>query len=249
MNTGADLTVVVPVWKRSTNLPRLLQSVVETVPDAQVALVRSRYDADLEHLTNVPQIAWLGDVHVVTVDGPGGTRGDYAIKINAGYRWSTRPFIFTGADDIEFTPGWYDAARALIEEPTPDYCFAKGFTPISVVGTNDACNPRTFSGEHSTHTLVARWYADLGGTVDQRGVIYHEGYWHEYCDDELVQTAKMRGAYAHALDAVVAHHHPNIGAAPDDPTYQRGRVKTRHSRAHYRQRAKLWMHGTDLWAT
>lgn len=239
--TGADLTVVVPVWKRSVNLPRMLQSVVETVPDAQVVLVRSRHDADLEHLSNVPQISWLGDVHVITVDGPGGTRGDYSRKINAGYRWSERPLIFTGADDIEFTPGWYRAARRMMwEDGRAD--------PYGVVGTNDACNPRTFTGEHSTHTLVARWYADLGCSVDQRGSIYHEGYWHEYCDDELVQTAKMRGAYAHALDAIVTHHHPNIGAAPDDETYQRGRTKTRHSRNLYRQRAKLWMHGVDLWA-
>ena len=34
------------------------------------------------------------------------TKGDYAAKINEGYRRSTEPLIFLGAIDIRFTPGW-----------------------------------------------------------------------------------------------------------------------------------------------
>ena len=116
---------------------------------------------------------------------------------------------------------------------------------IGVVGTNDKCNARTYDPQtpgypHATHSLVARWYADQGASWDGPNIIYHEGYEHEYCDDELVQTALVRGSYAHALDSVVAHMHPNIGAAPDDETYQRGRSRTRMSRVLYRHRARLW---------
>jgi hypothetical protein len=186
--TGDDLAIVVPLWRRTENLDRLLESVWATVPDAEVVCVVSPDDAPVLAWCNEPHDSIRGWVHPILAQWPGGSPGDYSRKINTGYRASfLRPFIFTGADDIEFQPGWYEAARAEVDPRRWD-----DGPSIGVVGTVDDCNPRTFDGSHSTHSLVARWYADLGGCVDQAGVIYHEGYAHEYCDDELVQTAKYR---------------------------------------------------------
>lgn len=256
---GDDLTIIVPLWRRTANLSRLQASIRRTVVEAETIYVVSADDAACARLTTADNPEWDGDgtgeERVLTVDWPGGSRGDYARKINAGYRASTRPFIFTAADDIEFTTGWYEAARALITEGETlvddegtEFYWQSG---IGVVGTNDDANRRTFVPEESgypssTHSLVARWYADSGGCVDQDHVIYHEGYWHEYCDDELVQTAIARGVYAHALDAVVRHLHPIAGRADDDETYRHGRSGTAESRALFRVRRRMWDQNVGL---
>lgn len=225
---GAQLTILVPLWKRTAHIGRLRASVEATVPEAQLLFVVSRDDRAV-----VDVIAYAGDQRVV-VDWPGGAAGDYARKINAGYRASDRAYLFTGADDIVFQPGWYDAALDVLHDAPA------GLHTRGVVGTVDDCNPRTLDGSHSTHSLVARWYADGGCCVDQAHVIYHEGYDHDYCDDELVRTAMSRGVYGHAFDAHVTHLHHMNGAAPLDPTYERGRARTRHSRRIFRQRQRLW---------
>jgi hypothetical protein len=138
--------------------------------------------------------------------------------------------LFTGADDLHFHPGWYEAARTMVTHDPR----------IGVVGTADLGNARTMDGTHSTHSLVARWYADAGGSVDADHQIYHEGYAHFFCDDELIQTAVARGAYAHALDAVVEHLHPQVGKSADDATYHRGRATAPLARRRFRKRRPLW---------
>jgi hypothetical protein len=45
------------------------------------------------------------------------------------------------------------------------------------------------AGRHSTHSLVTRDYVERFGTIDEAGVVLHEGYPHEFVDDEFVQTA------------------------------------------------------------
>lgn len=232
---GADLTIVVPLWRRTKNLPRLVESVALTVPEAELLFVASRDDVAVWECLLDHQVPSEPMDHVrgwaTFVDWPGGSQGDYARKINAGYRATERPFIFTGADDIVFRDGWYEKARALISET------AHG---VGVVGTVDGLNGRTIEGEHSTHTLVARWYADVGGCADEDHVIYHEGYHHEYVDDELCQTAMFRGAYAHSFDSLVEHVHWHTDEKLDDETYMRGRAHSRLSRRLYLYRRRMW---------
>ena len=243
--TGYDLVIIAPLWRRTRNIARMYESAYVATPLARVLFVASALD---EHVVDYLNDAELD--HVV-VAGEGGERGDYAIKINEGYRASAEPFMFLGADDIVFQPGWYEAARKLMFGTTPDGKYSS-YGPdyqlerIGVVGTVDDCNPRTMAGTASTHSLVARWYADEGACIDQDHVIYHEGYWHEYCDDELVQTAIARDAYAHALDAHVTHHHPinDSMTVEDDEVYQRGRANSRRSRVLFTRRRTLWNPGT-----
>jgi hypothetical protein len=233
MSVGTDLTIVVPIYRRTRNLPRMMESAWRTTPDAEVMLVVC--ENDLEARLWIDGRLWRDacdfpvDVRVLTVPWPAGSPGDYAKKINAGYAHSDRPLLFTGADDIVFQPGWYEAALGVMQGGA-----------IGVVGTVDDLNGRTIDGTHSTHSLIARWYADQGGTIDQDHVIYHEGYVHEYCDDELVQTAMTRSAYAHAFGAHVTHIHMLGDPALDDEVYRHGRSATPRSRRLYRLRRRLW---------
>lgn len=154
--------------------------------------------------------------------------GDYARKINHGLTVTTEPLLFLGADDLRFHPGWFAAATRRL---TPG---------IGVVGTNDLGNPRVLRGEHSTHSLVTRAYAQDHGTIDEPGKILHEGYPHEYVDDELIETAQHRGMFAAALDSHVEHLHPNWGKANTDPMYGQQQIRMRRGRPIYLRRKQLW---------
>jgi hypothetical protein len=209
--------VLVPMLGR----PGTVQPLVESIGDsADVLFICSPHDKGTWDACT----ATGHDVLTVGWDpGP----GDYARKINAGYKVTTDPLMFLGACDLRFHPGWLHAAAAKLTDG------------IGVVGTNDLGNPRVLRGEHATHSLVTRDYADLG-TIDGQPGILHEGYHHEYVDDELVGTAKKRGAWAFAADSVVEHLHPSWGKAPLDTLYAGQRMRMRFSRNLFHSRRLLW---------
>lgn len=254
MITDADLSIIIPLWSRTTNIERVYRSAREATPHCTIKFVVSDEDDDVWRALDreLHDETRNGLAQIEPVPGAGGDRGDYARKINTGYRESSTPLIFTAADDVMFYPGWFETAAAFIDIPDETITVLRGdgysglltgpgkLPRIGVVGTNDLCNRRVIDGLHSTHSLVARWYADQGCCIDQDHVIYHEGYWHEYCDDELVQTAMRRGAYAHAGSAIVEHLHPLVGKADDDDTYRRGRERSRMSRRLFLERRRLW---------
>lgn len=217
---SADLAILVPMLGRPHRIAPLLASIREATPDAHVLFLVTPTDVQVRQE--------LARQHCHHLAVPRRPTGDYARKINTGYRATTQPYLFTAADDLRFHPGWFEAALAQI---TPQ---------VGVVGTNDLGSPRVMSGQHATHSLVTRWYADLG-TIDQPHAIYHEGYVHEYVDDELVGTAKKRGAWAFAESAHVEHLHPDWGKAPTDAMYAKQRGRMRASRNLYNQRRRLWM--------
>lgn len=156
--------------------------------------------------------------------------GDYARKVNHAYRVTVEPFLFLGADDLAFHPGWLPAAFAAMDDPA-----------VGVVGTQDlAPTDRARTGSHSTHCLVRRSYIDRFGTIDQPGFVLHEGYPHEYVDDEFVGTAKHRGAWAFAHGSIVEHLHPSWNKAPRDALYNGQRARMSNGRGIYQRRRKLW---------
>lgn len=166
-------------------------------------------------------------------------RGDYARKINAGYRTTKEPLIFTGADDLLFHDGWFEAACA--------YLGPSQWGPfVGVIGTNDLGSPRVLAGYHSTHSLVTRDYADFG-TIDQKQAIYHEGYAHQFVDDELVKTAMARGAFAMAMDSHVEHIHPHWGKAESDPIYDMADPWLAEGQELFRRRNRLWKGRIPAW--
>ena len=198
----------------------LMESLRATVPDARVLWCLSPDDHEVHRAVD-----GTGCERIVVPYQP---RGDYARKINHGYRLTTQPLVFTGAGDLVFHPGWFEAAAAELRPG------------VGVVGVNDLGSPRVVAGEHATHFLVTRTYADEHGTIDERGKIFHEGYPHEFVDDELVATAKRRGMWAMAIGSHVEHLHPNWGKGQNDGLYAAQPTRMRLGRPIYRRRQRLW---------
>jgi hypothetical protein len=157
-----DLVILVPMLGRPHTVAPLVESIREATPGARALFLVSPGD---DHVH-----AAVDEVDCERLTVPFEPVGDYARKINTGYRATTEPLIFTGACDILFHRGWFEAAMAKLR------------FGVGVVGTNDLGNPRVMAGQHATHFLVTRAYANQHGTIDQPGAIFHEGYPHEYCN-------------------------------------------------------------------
>jgi glycosyltransferase involved in cell wall biosynthesis len=216
-----DLVVITPMLGRAHRVAPLLAS-IHTTCKARVLFATTEGDDEVHAAIDA-----AGEERITF---PPRERGDYAVKINTGYRYTTEPLIFLGADDLLFHPGWYEAAVARLSGR------------IGVVGTNDLGSPRVLRGEHATHCLVTRDYADRFGTIDGPGQILFEGYVHEYVDDELVGTAKKRRMWAFAGDSHVEHLHPHWHPEiPTDALYEGQRWRMNDSRPLFMQRRRLWM--------
>lgn len=150
--------------------------------------------------------------------------GNYAQKINAAIKLTTEPLIFLGADDLEPRPGWFDVAARYIKQGA------------QVVGINDMIS-RSRS-DHSTHFVLTREYSELRIITGEPGPLC-EIYDHSCIDDELMATARYRGVYAYAEDAQIKHLHPDMGTAPSDSTYVKGRSHIRDDRRLWKSR-KYW---------
>lgn len=155
--------------------------------------------------------------------------GDWAKKINLGYRETCREFILLGATDLLFHGGWDIAAIQVADQ-----------TGAGVIGTNDLGNLLVMKGQHSTHPLVRRSYVDDQGTIDEEGKVVHEGYSHQWVDTELVATAMARGEWAFAFDAHVEHNHPFWHKGEMDATYEKALSTPRPDQRLFRQRSRLW---------
>jgi len=167
------------------------------------------------------------DATVLAIDGPR-QPGDWARKINYGYRNTTEPIIVLMGDDVRPRPGWHDEVANA---------YRQGW---GVIGTQDLGNRRVLAGLHSTHPAVARWYADRYGTIDSPGVVVSECYHHCWTDDELVDTAKARGLWTFCNTAVLEHMHPNWAKGEMDWVYALGREGYDQDRWTHELRSHRW---------
>jgi hypothetical protein len=151
---------------------------------------------------------------------------NYAGAINTAVADTDEPWLFAGADDLHFHPGWLDALEPLLDD-------------WEVLGTNDLANPEVLAGQHATHYLISRSYA-RHAVIDQPGLMMHEGYTHNWVDRELVGTAKHRNVFVPVLDSVVEHLHWCWGKAGMDGTYAKGRDSELDDRKLYASRQHLW---------
>lgn len=215
-----SLVILVPMLGRAYHVAPLLASIRETTPDARVLFLTTRGDVEV--------VATLQEMSEEQYRLPIQERGDYAIKINTGIAVTSEDHIFTGASDLRFHPGWYEAAVAKLRPG------------IGVVGTNDLGNRGTANGRHATHMLVTREYVENFGTIDEPGKFFHEGYVHECVDNEAVETAQVRGAYAHAADSYVEHLHPLWGKADWDEMYRQTSDRIAAGQRLFMERRRMW---------
>lgn len=209
-----SLAILIPMLGRAQRVRPLVESIRTTTPTARVLFLTTPTDSEVRTTIDA-----LGCERVDVDYAP----GDYSRKIHVGYQHTTERLLFTGAVDLLFHPGWFDA------------CVRRLNPGIGVVGTNDLTNKRTIRGRHSTHSLVTRDYADLGTIDGQPGPLF-QGYHHSFCDDELVATARKRGAWIHATDAKVEHLHPMARKVPDDEIYELGRSHFEEDRQLFKER-------------
>lgn len=136
--------------------------------------------------------------------------GEYVEAINYGYKHTSEPFIFCGADDIEFTKDW-------------DIKLLKNFEDenIHVTGGVDdwVCSR---AGIHISHPLIRRSYIkNQGSCWGQKDVIYYPGYKHYHCDIELEQLAWTRGCIKVDTTVTIKHNHFVNQKVEQDATYKR----------------------------
>lgn len=215
--------VLVPMLGRAWAVEPLVDSVTQTQEegvDLAVVFIASESDEEV-----VDTLHRSGEDFIVLPGEP--EPGDYARKINVGYDATEGEWMLLGASDIRFHPGWAGYAIAMGDE-----------YQAGVVGTNDLGNPTVKVGLHSTHPLVRRTYIqEQGGGWDGPGVVYHEGYFHQYVDTELVTAAQARGQWAFCHDAQVEHLHPFWGKGKRDATYARGLAASAADARLFRSRA------------
>lgn len=218
-----SIVILVPVLNRPHRVQPLLENITQvTVNPHRVLFIATRGDR-----AEINALEESGADYILHGERVGFS--NYAKKINLGYRSSHEAFIFTGADDLLFHENW--DVHAML-----------GFADVrtGVVGTNDLGNPRVLAGEHSTHSLVSRRYADEYGTIEHKGEVYAEVYHHLYVDDEFVATAKHRNAWAFARDSHVEHLHPHVGKGELDKTYLQGFKQVKQDQRRFKARSRLW---------
>jgi glycosyltransferase involved in cell wall biosynthesis len=224
----ADVVVIVPVLRRPHRVRPLVDSILAATARCEILFIAT--DGDDPEIEAIEEV--IGSTASRSIDYdtiPPNTVGDYACKINRGYQITSNPYLFLGADDLHFHPGWLNAALNAMSRPD-----------VGVVGTQDMANRRVMRGDHATHSLVDRSYIDRNGTIDEHHKVLHEGYPHEYVDDEFIETAKRRGAFAFAADSVVEHLHPSVKKADWDDLYLAEPGRMRRGRILFHRRRPLW---------
>lgn len=203
------IAILIPTYRRVAKLPQVVHNALQATYAGHVYLLMEPDEA-----TDIPG--------ATTLTRPEGF-GTYAAAINHGYRNTTEPWLFTGADDLHFHPGW------------SEHCLAAG---DQVIGTNDLGNPEVTTGTHATHYLVNRRYLDrIGGVFDEGpGSFMPECYDHNWTDREFIETATHRGAFTPCLQAIVEHLHPAWGKSQMDGTYEKSFANEPADAEIYRQR-------------
>lgn len=220
-----SITMLVPVLNRPKNVECLVTSFLETVPAGRADMLFITGEDCPEEIAEISKFKGPISIAIAPPDVV-----SWAKRINWGVNYSATnhhlnspaPWLLCGADDVKFHPNWFERAEAI----------AENFDGI--IGTNDLGNPATIGGWHSTHPIVSRKYIMEQGTMDQSGVLCHEGYHHNYVDVEFVHTAMKRGAWKHDATCIIEHLHPAWSKSTWDDVYSKGYVTSSTD-------AQLWL--------
>jgi hypothetical protein len=147
----AGIVVLVPVLRRPWRAAPTVEAFARaTEPPYRIVFICTPDDTE-----EIAAVRATGAARLIVPweTGP----GDWARKINYGFRSTMEPLMLLGADDICPHPGWAEEVRSAAQ---------LGF---GVIGTNDLGNPEVMAGGLSTHPVVARRYAEQHGTIDGPG--------------------------------------------------------------------------------
>ena len=206
----SQVAILIPTM-RANRLPDVVRTIEESTDDYRIVVIATGECADVART-----------LPVTLIEDDGGT---WAQRINHGVRETTEQFLFTGADDLAFRPGWFEAAlRALDQFPNA----------VGLVAVNDLHNAA------GVHFLFHRDYVTEFGCIDEPGVLCHEGYRHSYIDDEIRATALSHDRWSIARDSIVEHLHAGAGKAPHDDVYTIGAESMPQGLALFQSRAHLW---------
>lgn len=231
------ITLIIPVLRRPWRVKPLLDSYYAS-RDSQTAKSEVLFVVSKDDDTEIVALDEAGAKYIVA-GWSGGSKGDYARKINLGISMAPSNWYFTDADDLAFHSGWEHTMLTIAEE-----------TGKGVIGTNDLGNTAVMDGNHSTHSFLSDNYAWRGAIDDPPDEArisdpkpLHEGYWHNWVDTEFVGTARHRGEFAFAQHCRIEHLHFFWGKSGDDETYRHGRERYDEDLAHFRSRRHLWVGG------
>lgn len=192
-----ELVALVPVLGRPANVAPLVESWETTRPDDSLLVFIGGGNQDKKERRAITAVQEQG-ANVALLIAP---IASWPRQINLGASRVEADWFLCAADDIVFTPGWWERTADLRADPA-----------IGVIGTNDSAdgtgNPAVAAGEHTCHPLIRATYIRDRGTWDGPGQAVCEEYAHWFVDNELVITAKLRGAWAFCKEAVIAHRHP-----------------------------------------
>jgi hypothetical protein len=204
MSSIPSLSVVVPTLGRPHRISKLTINLLDNTPDADWEVIWVIDTDDFESQKAVAELRRAGC----------GTRlcsGTFPHKMNVGVADATKDLILPGGDDMYFRKGWYEKVLKEFQDPA-----------IQVVGTNEL-TAKTKSGDHSNFPVVRRSYIeDPGSSWGQKGLLFFEGYHHNFVETEVISLARARGAWKFAHDSIIEHHHPNWGTRERDETDRRG---------------------------
>ncbi len=217
MNTLVD--VIVPVLNRPQNAAPFMESLGDETR-VRVWVVGEFNDRDTVAAWEQLDCNVIADPFAHT----------FAEKVNVGYSFGAAPCVMLAGDDCRFTPGWLDQAMGTAS-----------LSRAAVIGTNDEANRRVVRGSHSCHPIIRRSYVEhVGASWDGPGIVCHEGYRHNYVDDEIVTAAKQRGVWVFSPGCVVRHLHPVWGTAENDATYRHGNEHRDADRALFNSRRERY---------
>ena len=213
----SQLAILVPVLNRPHRVEPLLASIAGGTDVPHRVIFGCSDQPTVDELDRLG--AWY-------VRDEGGSEGTWPKRINRLYEMVNESYIFTGADDLNFHPDWFQAAmRAMDRFPNSS----------GVVAVNDQHN------QAGTHFVIARSYIqEFGASGDGPGTLMCEEYLHQYCDDEARAVAKSHDRWAVASDSIVEHMHVGAGKAPMDETYRIGEATAPQGLSVFQSRVHLW---------
>lgn len=130
--------------------------------------------------------------------------------------------VFFGSDDVIHHPGWLTEAWKVLED-------------FSCVVVNDGHNP------NGTQALMRAGFLPFA-VFDSPGDAFHNGYIHNFADNEQHFTAFKQGEYARAMESHVEHLHPlfqSDNAIPWDATYSNAQKGWDHDQMLFNERVQL----------